>query len=145
MTDTNPGGWPDPAKPGYPISRGRKGAHVLDGGPDHTGKRRRIVALWTGGSWHLGTDYSVLARDAAKWGWQYVGPCFTPAEVADLIEAVRREEREACAEVAEGHKGRYRTWPWWINHDGSEGTRNDSDIVKHADQIAYAIRARGDA
>jgi hypothetical protein len=70
------------------------------------------------------------------------------AEVAALRQAVERargEEREACATIAEGrvYRERYRTWPWWINRDGSEGNRStDSDIVQHADKIAAAIRAR---
>jgi hypothetical protein len=73
----------------------RDGAHVLGTGLDRTGKRRRIVALWACGRWHFGGDYFVLARDAANWGWHYVGPCHTPDEVAALVEAARREEREA--------------------------------------------------
>jgi hypothetical protein len=80
--------------------------------------------------------------------FSYLGPCLTPAEVTAQVAAARREEREACARIAEGrvYKERYRTWPWWINRDGSEGNRSaDSDIVQHADKIAAAIRARGDA
>jgi hypothetical protein len=70
------------------------------------------------------------------------------AEVAAQVEAARREEREAAALIAEGkvYAYRFRTWPWWVNRDGSEGNRSsDSDIVQHADKIAAAIRARGDA
>lgn len=72
----------------------------------------------------------------------------SPERVAAQIETARREEREANARIAEGrvYKEQYRTWPWWINRDGSEGNRSaDSDIVQHADKIAAAIRARGDA
>jgi hypothetical protein len=93
MTDQN--GWPDASTPGVPLNPERDGTHVLDAGPDRTGKRRRIVALWACGRWHpLGADYYVLARDAANSDWQYVGPCHTPAEVAALVEAARREERD---------------------------------------------------
>lgn len=63
------------------------------------------------------------------------------AAVAPLIAAA---ERERCARVADGtpYHGRYRTWPWWANPDGSQGNReNESDVVRHADAIAAAIRA----
>jgi hypothetical protein len=33
--------------------------------------------------------------------FRYLGPCLTPAEVAALVEQARREEREACAAIAE--------------------------------------------
>jgi hypothetical protein len=152
---TDPNGWPDASKPGVPLNPERDGAHMLR----HKETGETSPALWLGGAivaiW-LNGDGEISPYHAASI-YDYLGPCHTPAEVAALIEAARREEREACAKVAEGNKGRYRTWPWWINRDGSEGTRNDSDIVEHADighdavfaahasQIAYAIRARGDA
>lgn len=63
------------------------------------------------------------------------------AVVAPLIAAA---ERERCARMADGtpYHGRYRTWPWWANPDGSQGNReNESDVVRHADAIAAAIRA----
>jgi hypothetical protein len=139
MTDSN--GWPDAARPGYPISPGRRGAHVLDAEPDRTGKRRRIVALWAScdGRWLLGADYCVLARDAAGRGWQYVGPCFTPAEVAALIEAVRREEREACAKWHEEQASILLTMP------PMSGPIICRDRASVHERSAAAIRARGDA
>ena len=134
MTDQN--GWPDASKPGVPLNPEREGAHVLDAAPDRTGERRRIVALWACGRWHpLGTDYSVLARDAAGWGWQYVGPCHTPDEVAALIEAVRREEREACARVAD-HEMRD------LFGDADDYQQGWNAGIEAA---ASRIRARGDA
>jgi hypothetical protein len=132
---TDPNGWPDASKPGVPLNPERDGAHVLDAGPDRTGKRRRIVALWNAGSWHLGTDYSVLARDAANWGWRYVGPCHTPAEVAALIEAARREEREACAKVAEREMRD-------LFGDAEEYQQGWNAGIEAA---VFRIRARGDA
>jgi hypothetical protein len=33
--------------------------------------------------------------------YRYLGPCLTPAEVAALVEAARREEREECAAIAD--------------------------------------------
>ncbi len=77
----------------------------------------------------------------------YIGPALTPAEVDARVKEARREALEEAARVAEGkvYKERYRTWPWWLNRDGSEGNRsNDSDIVEHADKIAAAIRALSD-
>jgi hypothetical protein len=147
MTDTNPGGWPDAARPGYPISPGRKGAHVLDAGPDRTGKRRRIVALWANGRWLLGADYCVLARDAAGRGWQYVGPCFAPAEVAALIEAVRREEREACARYCDERQLAYEQRAVEADMSARHFTSVDiaATFAAAFQSAAAAIRARGDA
>lgn len=88
-----------------------------------------------------------VPEDALADGDIYFGRIVTPAEVSAQIEAARREEREACARIVEGrvYREQYRTWPWWINRDGSEGNRSSaSDIVQHADKIAAAIRARGD-
>lgn len=66
---------------------------------------------------------------------------------SDLVAEARRAALEEAAQVAEGkvYKQLYRTWPWWINRDGSEGNRSsDSDLVQHADKIAEAIRALGE-
>ena len=54
-------------------------------------------------------------------------------------------EREACAQLAEGdsYHEHYRTWPWWKMADGCGNRSNESELVKHADAIADAIRARG--
>lgn len=61
-----------------------------------------------------------------------------------VIQRIRAAERERCARVADGtsYHGRYRTWPWWANPDGSQGNREvESDVVRHADSIAAAIRS----
>lgn len=88
-------------------------------------------------------------EDMRRAGWRYIAPCPAPDALARLLaeaEARGREaEREACALIAEGapYVGQYRTWPWWTNPDGSIGNRsNESEIVRHADKIAAAIRAR---
>jgi len=49
-------------------------------------------------------------------------------------------QAERCAKLVEGEvfKERYRTWPW-VHPDGNRS--NDSDIVKHCDAIAAAIRS----
>jgi len=56
--------------------------------------------------------------------------------------AIRADERERCAQIAEGnvYKEKYRTWPWWNGGNRS----NESDFVKHADAIAAAIRNGGE-
>jgi hypothetical protein len=41
-----------------------------------------------------------MAAETVGQDYRYLGPCHTPAEVAALVEAARREEREACAEAA---------------------------------------------
>lgn len=67
--------------------------------------------------------------------------------LAAVLPLAVAEERAECAKVARGtaYHGRYRTWPWWANPDGSQGNReNESDVVRHADAIARAIRSRGE-
>ena len=143
MTDATPGGWPDAARPGYPQNPERTGSHALR---DASGLTR--ILLWQSPRWISGWGHIARKPSEAALTFSYLGPCLTPAEVTAQVAAARREEREACARIAEGrvYKERYRTWPWWINRDGSEGNRSaDSDIVQHADKIAAAIRARGDA
>lgn len=63
------------------------------------------------------------------------------------LTTARREGMENAAKIAEGeayeaYEGRYRTWPWWENKDGSQGNMsNENYLVKHCDKIAAAIRA----
>jgi hypothetical protein len=135
MTDTND--WPD--QPGVPLNPEREGAHRLR----HSESGLERDALWlSGGTW-LDGDGSFGIPHAAAF-YTYLGPCLTPAEVEARVAQAKRDALEEAARVAEGkvYKERYRTWPWWLNRDGSEGNRsNDSDIVEHADKIAAAIRA----
>jgi hypothetical protein len=146
MTDQN--GWPDASKPGYPANPEREGAHVLDAGPGDTGERRRIVALWAHGRWHLGADYYVLARDAAGWRWQYVGPCHTPAEVAALVEKARREEREAVgarlAVALDLLARRDMTCAGCCGPSSSED-EYEGYLAEVTKEVDAAIRKRGDA
>lgn len=65
-----------------------------------------------------------------------------------LLEASRRGEermRERAASLAGGeiYHDHYRTWPWWVDSKwGGRGNRsNDSELVKHCDEIAAAIRS----
>jgi hypothetical protein len=61
-------------------------------------------------------------------------------EVADLIEATRREEREACAKVCD-ERGEAETQTL---NDGNQHYRPHADR-REAQRCAVAIRARGDA
>lgn len=60
--------------------------------------------------------------------------------------AIRAAAFEEAAKIAEGevYKERYRTWPWWKHDADTIGNRdNESDLVKHCDDIAAAIRSGG--
>lgn len=78
----------------------------------------------------------------------YQGPVeFTELVARAILAAEKRgeeREREACAVVAQGedYHTHYRTWPWWKMPDGCGNRSNESDLVRHADSIAAAIRAR---
>ena len=57
----------------------------------------------------------------------------------------RNEGLREAAALARGevYMGRYRTWPWWKNADGSQGNRDKEDrSVIHSDDISAAILAR---
>jgi hypothetical protein len=88
MTDTNPGGWPDPAKPGYPANPERDGAHALR----HKETGETSPALWLGAAieaiWIDGDGEDISPYHAASL-YDYLGPCHTPAEVAALRAALR--------------------------------------------------------
>jgi hypothetical protein len=92
MTDTNLGGWPDAARPGYPLHPERDNWHWVNGTP------RKWEAWDDGGAWIIGDGF----LRAADFGHRiYQGPCHTPAEVSAQVEAARREAREACAAVVD--------------------------------------------
>jgi hypothetical protein len=82
MTDTNPGCWPD--KPGVPKDPELDRWHwllVAEGEPP-------VAVLWHKQMWNLGyIGMPAWVFSAAR----YLGPCHTPAEVAALVEAARRE------------------------------------------------------
>jgi hypothetical protein len=66
---------------------------------------------------------------------EYLGPCLTPAEVSALVEAARRDEREACAEAC---MKRARAWE-------SDPFERAGAYRNEAECCAAAIRAPGDA
>ena len=138
MTDTNPGGRPDAAMPGYPLNPERDGEHMMEWTDEH-GRVWREVWKWrtdskpplwlrpnfTGGPYGYEPKHLTAPIYASI---RYLGPCHTPAEVAALVEAARREQREACERAVLSIQ---REW---------EGARN-SVLV----EARNAIRARGDA
>ncbi len=84
------------------------------------------------------------AEGAEPIGCPLPGACGAVRAHAAAFRAGAAEMRERAAGVADGttYHGRYRTWPWWANPDGSQGNReNESDVVQHADAVAAAIRA----
>jgi hypothetical protein len=79
MTDTNPGCWPDAARPGYPANPERDGVHWLNIAGDVIAAQWWTAdALWTWGD----RQWTPSVASAAR--WFYLGPCHTPAEVAAL-------------------------------------------------------------
>jgi hypothetical protein len=139
MTDTNPGGWIDAARPGYPANPERDGVHWLGSGPG-----RVFVALWNASvrCWFFsGDDRFNKAGDVAACN-DYIGPCHTPAEVAALVDAARREgeatERDACIAACRKAVPRAHTY-----------ASENADIYRAGDvardRCIEAIGARGDA
>jgi hypothetical protein len=104
---------------GRPPNAERDGWHWL--GDD----RNPQPVLWLAefASWADGTMHS--PQSVVGLGFRYLGPCLLPSEVAARLEAARREEREENAELAERIIS-----PW---------------SLAASDELAAAIRARGDA
>ncbi len=74
---TDPNGWPDPAKPGYPAKPERDDTdHWLDINGD------LIPARWETGKWAWGPMVFAPEVAASDPTFRYHGPCHTPAEVA---------------------------------------------------------------
>ena len=119
--DPNFGGWPDAARPGYPLHPERDGWHWVRWAGYEPGME--FTAFWSSGEWSY--DWAHLAGDRQASCYTYLGPCRTPSEVAARIEAARREEREENAKLAERIIS-----PW---------------SLAASDELAAAIRARGDA
>lgn len=92
---------------GRPENSDRDGAHALDAAPGADGRRVRFVALWAYGRWHCG-QAETKPSEAAAYGWQYVGPCLTPAEIEQRERAARAAALEEAAALIEcGCKNRH--------------------------------------
>jgi hypothetical protein len=136
MTDTTPGGWLDAARPGYPKDPERDGVHwaAAENGTPFLVKWDARAKQW---------DADCLPFQPAEMARaRYLGPCHTPAEVAALVEAARREgeatEREACIAACRKAVPRAHTY-----------ASENADIYRAGDvardRCIEAIGARGDA
>jgi hypothetical protein len=98
----NDNGWPDPSKPGVPLHPERDGWHWLVPSINH--------ALPPGSyRWHAPPRSDVIGQwdagypqDVVRRGYDYLGPCRTPAEVAAALAAQAMAMREAI--IARVHK-----------------------------------------
>ncbi len=80
-------GWPDPARPGYPLHPERDGWHWLH----HKEDLRPIPAMWNAAlaGWTCGTLHS--PGGIVDLGYTYLGPCILPSALAEREkEAYRR-------------------------------------------------------
>jgi hypothetical protein len=113
---TDPNGWPDASKPGYPMNPERDGEHMMERTDDH-GRVWHEVWKWRADSkpaeWQqpefTGGFYgyepkrllALAARVPVYAELRYLGPCHTPAEVVALVEAAYRAGAEAMRRAAE--------------------------------------------
>jgi hypothetical protein len=141
MTDDTPGGWPDAARPGYPLNPERDGWHwvmMREGVPF-----RPRACFWDASRPGWAVPGSAKLREDAGPEWRYLAPCHTPAEVSAQVEAARREEREACARIFDKHGAASQKLA-----DMRVSEQDNVTWQAHADDMreyAAAIRARGDA
>jgi hypothetical protein len=97
MTDTTNPGWPDPSRPGVPLHPERDGWHWLVPSINH--------ALPPGSyRWHAPPRSDVIGQwdagypqDVVRRGYDYLGPCLTPAEHAAALAAQATAMREQIA------------------------------------------------
>lgn len=111
---------------GRPLNPEQNGAHWITDS----------VAYWEAdkGRWLLMMKAKAVSPEwLASQPWaEYRGPCLLPSEIAAREEAVRREEREACAAATLALRDA------WRNGHGQR------KAVAYAEAIAAAIRARGE-
>jgi len=92
---SDPHGWPDPARPGYPANPERSGWHWLK----HPEDLRPFPSAWNAelGGWPSGALHS--PQGIIDLGFTYLAPCLPPAEVAEALAQARREGMEAAARI----------------------------------------------
>jgi hypothetical protein len=122
---------------GRPQNPERDGWHWLARAEDGLA----ILKRWDAevGAWEDGI--MLYPATVMEWGVCYLAPCHTPSEVAAQIEAARREERKACARVADTH-GKPVPYARVFTHEEALRAEGYEDA---GHDIAAAIRARGDA
>lgn len=114
---------------GHPQDRDKDGLHLLETRP--TGARlagaRLAMAWWARRQqWRFEGEWSSPSDMACH---RYLGRVYTAADLA----AARREEREACAKLAETD----------IRSDLAKDLQYKPEWFRHAERIAAAIRAGG--
>lgn len=139
-------GWPE--RPGVPANPEVSGWHWLarpQGQPEPT--EYRVLPDGDGYWWWNGSFVpSERIGKMAAHGLRYLGPCHTPAEVAALLDAARREavaqEREEIAQMED------RAADGWRRLDPAiwgEDSSQLEELITGAERRAAAIRARGGA
>ncbi len=121
-------GWPNPERPGVPANPTESRWHFLVRKHAPFPEVSSFPVYWA----CCDQAFEGVANNTDA--FNYLGPCLLPAEVAALVEAARREEREACAEMV-------RVWPV----DAAADVYSIWEISERDDEIAAAIRARGAA
>ncbi len=124
----DPNGWRDPLRPGYPRNPEQDGRHWLQN--RKPGCAPQPVQWLSSGHWVWNNvayppDSDMVAR------YRYLGPCFTPQEVAAREQAAAEEMRAICARAAMVELG-------WNN--GSVEARKA--IAMQAAHTVNAIRER---
>ncbi len=106
-TKTDPHGWPDPARPGYPANPERSGWHWLK----HPEDLRLFLFVWNAelAGWSSGALH--YSQGLVDLGFAYLGPCLTPAEAAEALAQARREGMEDAAALIEARaEGLHPAW-----------------------------------
>lgn len=129
MTTPNPNGWPYPDRPGVPLHPEQDtSGHILlvDGELD--------VYRWVAANQFFvdGRGLWVTPHELTQGVDKYLGRMHTPAEVASLVEAARREAFEQSIRLVQGCEHRL----------GSGATELLQVLRQHADM--HKPRARGE-
>jgi hypothetical protein len=90
-------GWPDKDKPGFPVDPETDGWHWLSNSMDMPCPWRWFSKERTWG--HVAQD-DLPAEFMSK--AKYLGPALTPAEVADVVEAIGEAAAEAMTAMLNG-------------------------------------------
>ncbi len=95
MTESN-NGWPDPSRPGVPLHPERDGWHWLH----HPEDIRAFPCAWDSehAAWCSGGMHS--PEGIVDLGYNYLGPCLTPAEHACALADARAQALEEAADAA---------------------------------------------
>ncbi|ATJ90407.1 hypothetical protein HK16_04010 [Acetobacter senegalensis] len=109
---TTPTNWPNPERPGVPMFPEKDGKHVIDVDPEGNGSD--LVYYWIAEHqvWVEYENENEAPDDALDGydliGWAYVGPCLTPAQIAEMLAAERERCLAAFAEHGERAELAYR-------------------------------------